>query len=410
MPSFVYSLRGYEQANTCMGINSAPHTTPPLPPITCPPPVRLARPVDASAASLLGSCRRVTARGFSTCTRRLQRWHWRSGIQSTPFFILSSLLGGLVPIFLLIAAFIDRFVIVQSSSPLLPPVAQVGAFHYCALPPSSSPECHTIDSSCSAGSLSLSDLLGHEGETVSCSRFDGFRACFLLALILAVVAAVSLCSLLLLSPSRLHRLCFFLYCAVSLLLLLSLVMLLPMLPPSSASAASATLAASCWLELTAMPLAVLTAALLCLDSRRRRREREAGRAQAESSHSSREPNSREEQSIMMERQQPPEPASLGQQRGVNVTASAAQQRQSCSSDSEDLEEDAEEVSLCSLSSEQQADTEVVFDARSPLGSSQSVERSAAARDGTAEEEEEGRQVRAHRSTDVELVPSAACLL
>ena len=258
MPSFLYRLRqcSYERADA--NEQPPPSTLDGLPPVFLAPPSH--RPLSGPPSPCLPLRAAVSP---SQCGRALQRCYLDVSYRS--WLLLAAALSALLLLLLLSALCVDEFVIIHSRAADRPPEAVMGAFHYCALSPASS--CHRIDQHCAAGGAELTTLLGYSSESGTCSRFDAFRAFFLLAFMLAIFAPFALLALSRQPGSwRLPFLVTSLHVAVALCSLLSMAFFLPMLPSSSSSSAPAwsRLSHSFWLLLCAFLLALALCSALCI--------------------------------------------------------------------------------------------------------------------------------------------------
>ena len=292
MPSFVYRLRdAYERTETEED-GAASNIKP------SPPPVHLTQRVDgdqqpaaialpASFASsqpptLLYSCCYAICfipclllSAIRLCCRAVRRDNSRAN-NRTGLVVLTSLLSALITVLMIAALAQDRFAYIHYTAPLVPADATLGSFRYCFSPFAShdSPTCHAIGRHCSAGGHELAALVGHRGESVTCDRFEAFRAFFLLAFLASLSSPIVIALHLWTSHWRQYALTVGVAVVEAVCALLSLVFFLPLLPPSSASApATSRLASSFWLQFSCLLFALTVAALTSYGERQRRSSR-----------------------------------------------------------------------------------------------------------------------------------------
>ena len=294
MPSFLYRLREYERTdNDDDGAGSKRAYSPqpvhltqrvdgPQQPVAIAVPSALTSP---QPQPLLFRCCYVIC--FLPCllfsaARACYRFVTRSdcGSNLTALVLLASLLSVFITLFMIIALAQDRFARLHYTTPSLPAEATLGSFHYCYTPhpttttPNPATTCHTIDRHCTAAHYDLPALVGHRGESVSCERFDAFRALFLLAFIVSLFAPVTFV-LYVLRPGGLHYgLAVGVDVVVVVCVVLEMVFFLPLLPPSlatSAMPATSTLSSSFWLQFSSMVFAAIVAAVTVYAEKKRRR-------------------------------------------------------------------------------------------------------------------------------------------
>ena len=291
MPSFLYRLRStYERTDADENGHATSKTR------HSPPPVHLTQPVDgiqqptaptASAsrasssaqAALFGCCYVLC---FVPCLlysaaratyRATQESCCRSSGRSTLGW-LTGLFSALITLLLIIALAQDRFAHIHhhSASPAVD--ATLGAFRYCypSVGTAHSMSCHNIDRHCSADGYALQTLVGYHGESVTCKRFDAFRAFFLLAFIASLSSPIALALSIVAPHWRSYVVTVSVAVAEAVCVLLSLVFFLPLLPPSSSAApASSRLGSSFWLHFSSFVFALVVAALASYEERKRRR-------------------------------------------------------------------------------------------------------------------------------------------
>ena len=290
MPSFVYRLRdSYERTRTEEDGTADKKRQ-------SPPPIHLTQPIDglqqpaafampssrapSSTRSLLLSCCYVLCFIPSllfSAVRAGCNFVRRSCCRTSnkpSLVLLTSTMSALITLFMVIALAQDRFAHVHYNAPSPPAAATIGSFHYClSAPTTDSPTCHTIDRHCTAGGYDLAALVGHRGESVTCERFDAFRAFFLLAFIASLSSPITL-ALYIVPPHWRH---YALVVAVAVVeaacVLLSMIFFLPLLPRSSAAVpATSHLSSSFWLQFSAFLFAIVVAAVTSYEERKRRRD------------------------------------------------------------------------------------------------------------------------------------------